>query len=331
MSTHEPDTLREMAREAGSFLAGRVRTTPLEPSEGLSRRMGVPVDLKLESLQVTGSFKLRGAWFAVHRLGDAARRGVATCSAGNHGLGLAWAAREAGVRARVYVPASVDKAKEAGLMALGAEVVKSPYDGFDDTEEWALDRCRTDGLPYVSAYDDEAVMAGNGGSLGLEILAQAPDVRTVVLPVGGGGMAGGLSVPFTEAVPGGTLVAAQLASSPALVRSLEAGYAVTRMPHVETLAGGLEGGLGRLPFPLLQRSVSQVVTSDEEAVWDAVRWMLEEHRLLVEPSAAVAVAACLSGEVRAVGRTVVVISGRNVSTGSLRRILTSHPDGSLRD
>lgn len=331
MSSNGTDTLRELAAEAASFLAGRVRVTPLEPSPALSGRMGVPVDMKLESLQVTGSFKLRGAWFAVHRLGDAARDGVATCSAGNHGLGLAWAAREAGVPARVYVPASVDTAKEAGLQALGAEVVKSPFDGFDDTEEWALERCRADGMPYVSAYDDEAVMAGNGGALALEILDQAPDAATVVLPVGGGGMAAGLSVPFLGSVPDGIVVAAQLASCPALVRSLEAGHAVTRMPHAETLAGGLEGGLGGLAFPLLQRAVTQVVTVDEGAVWDAVRWMLDEHRLLIEPSAAVAVAACLSGEVQASGKTIVVISGRNVSVRSLRRILTSNPDGSLRD
>jgi threonine dehydratase len=156
-------------------------------------------------------------------------------------------------------------------------------------------------------------------------------VRTIVVPVGGGGMAAGLSVPFRDRVRGGNLVAAQLASSAALLKSLEAGHAVTRMPPAATLAGGLEGGLGRLPFPLLQRNVSQVVTADEAGVWDAVRWMLREHRLLVEPSAAVAVAACLSGSVRAVGQTVVVVSGRNVSIESVRRILNENPDGTPRD
>jgi threonine dehydratase len=325
------DALRSRIAEARAFLDGRVVRTPVEHSPGLSERMGVRVHLKLESLQVTGSFKLRGAWFAIHRLGNQAARGVATCSAGNHGLGVAYAARESGIPARVFVPASVDASKLSGLKALGAEVIGSPFEGFDDTEEWALGEARADALPWVSAYDDESVMAGNGGSLGIEILDQVPGARTIVVPVGGGGMAAGLSVPFRDRVPGGNLVAAQLASSAALMKSLEAGHAVTRMPSVATLAGGLEGGLGRIPFPLLQRNVSQVVAADEAAVWDAVRWMLREHRLLVEPSAAVAVAACLSGSVRAEGQTVVVVSGRNVSIQSVRRILNENPDGTPRD
>lgn len=315
--------------EARDFLAGRVLRTPVEPSAGLSAGMGVPVHLKLEALQITGSFKIRGAWFAIHRLGARAAHGVCTCSAGNHGLGLAYAAREAGVPATVYVPASVDASKEAGLGALGARVVRSPFPGFDDTEAWALERAAASGMPYVSAYDDEVVLAGNGGSLGLEILEQVPDVRTIVAPVGGGGMAAGLSVPFAARVPGGRLVAAQLAASPALLRSLEAGHAVTRMPPAQTLAGGLEGGLGSVGFPYLQRHVDQVVLADESAVWHAVRWMLAEHRILIEPSAAVAVAACLSGEVRAEGPAVVILSGRNVSIDSVRRILTSEPEERL--
>lgn len=325
------DSIHNQIVEACTFLSTRVRRTPVDFSPGLSERMGVRVHLKLESEQITGSFKIRGAWFAIHRLGELAAGGVASCSAGNHGLGLAYAAREQGVGARVYVPATVDPSKEDGLRALGAEVIRSRFAGFDDTEEWAIGECRGSGLPYVSAYDDESVVAGNGGSLGVELAGQVSGLETVVVPVGGGGLAAGLSIPFRREAPHGMLVAAQLASCPSLVRSLDAGHAVTRMPHIDTLAGGLEGGLGQIPFPLLQESIIQVVTVTESAVWEAVRWMLSKHRMLIEPSAAVAVAACLSGEVRAHGETVVVISGRNVSEGSLRRILNSNPDGSLRD
>src|SRR5262249_5432401 len=159
--------------EAGRFLSGRVRRTPLELSPGLSKAAGVPVHLKLENLQATGSFKIRGALFRLSRLSEAEKKaGIATCSGGNHGKAVAYAARAPGLTPWITVPSSVDEAKHRAMVALGAEVVVSRFPGYDDTEVWAQEEARQAGRVWVSAFDDEAIMAGNGGSLGEEILEE---------------------------------------------------------------------------------------------------------------------------------------------------------------
>ena len=309
-------------REASDYLSGRIRRTPVEESPGLSELLGAPVWLKLENLQLTGSFKIRGAWFALSRLGPEERRaGVATCSAGNHGLAVAYAARDLGMSARVYVPRDVDEAKYRAMIALGAEVLKSEFPGYDDTEVWARRETAGSGRAFLSAFDDDDVMAGNGGSLAEEVFDQVPDARAYLLPVGGGGMSGGFSWLLMER-GGGTLIACQHELSPALKLSLERGEAVTRLPAVQTSAGGLEGGIGRKTFAVLRSRVGRVALISEEEIFEAVRWTLERHRYLIEPSSAVTVAACLTGKAGAVdGPAVVVLSGRNVSLGTLRRIL----------
>lgn len=307
--------------DASLFLADRVRRTPLVESPQLSEHLGRPVFLKLECLQLTGSFKVRGALFALDRLGRASTGGVTTCSAGNHGLGVAWAAGKLGIQATIYVPSSVDGAKLDGMVRLGATVVKTPFAGFDDSEAWAIEQARASNQPWISAYDDPFVMAGNGGSLAVEILDQCPEVGTIVAPVGGGGMAGGIMSALATRKPAVRLVAAQLAASPALARSVELGHAVTSMPPADTIAGGLEGGLGRLPFEVLNGRVHRIALASEAGVWDGVRWMLRHHDLLIEPSAAVAVDACLAGGwTDEPGPAVVIISGRNVAAATVRRI-----------
>jgi threonine dehydratase len=313
----------ERILEASAFLAGRVRRTPLEESPALSERTGVPTHLKLESLQTTGSFKLRGAWFAISRLGPAARRaGIATCSAGNHGKAVAFAARQAGIPARIYVPRDVDESKHRAMLALGAEVLRSEFVGYDETQDWALRETARDGRFFLSAYDDDDVMAGNGGSLALEVLEDAPDARSFLLPVGGGGLSAGFGFWVKERRPESLLVGCQHERSPALALSLERGRAVTRLPAVETAAGGLEGGIGERTFEVLRTRVDRVALLSEEEILDAVRWMLEEHQYLIEPSAAVTVAACRTGRCGTLeGPAVVVLSGRNVSLRTLRRIL----------
>src|SRR5271166_2120065 len=146
--------------EAAAFLQGRIRRTPVEFSRGLSQVLGVPVWLKLESMQLTGSFKIRGALFRISRLTAEERRdGVVTCSAGNHGKAVAYAAHEAGVHATICVPRSVDRAKYEGMTALGAEVRISEFDGYDDTQDWALQIAAEQGRTFISPFDDYAVMA----------------------------------------------------------------------------------------------------------------------------------------------------------------------------
>lgn len=312
----------DLVREAAELLRGRVRRTPIESSPALSQRCGAPVSLKLENLQSTGSFKVRGALFRLSRLTEAERNaGVATCSTGNHGKGIAHAARELGVAARVYVPRTVDESKRRAIEAMGAEVATSEFDGYDDTEEWAKAEAARTGRVFVSAFDDDAIMAGNGGTLALEILEQAPDARVFVLPVGGGGLSSGCSYVMKERRPAALIVACQAELSPALKLSLERGSAVTRLPAAPTIAGGLEGGIGARPFEILKSRVDRVVLISEDEIFEGVRWMLDAHQYLIEPSAAVTVAACLTGKVGTLpGPTVVVLSGGNVSLSTLRRI-----------
>ncbi len=316
--------LRAQIVEAAAFLEGKIRRTPVEPSPKLAALLGVPVWLKLESLQLTGSFKIRGAWFRLSRLTDAERApGILTCSAGNHGKGVAYAARELGIRATICVPSSVDRAKYEGMAALGADVRLSEYRGYDDTQIWALEMARVEGKPFISAFDDVAIMAGNGGTVAVEVLEQAPDARTFILPVGGGGLPAGFAFHVGEKLPESFVIGCQHELSPGLQASLEAGRAITRLPAIDTVAGGVEGGVGLLPFEILRARIARVALVSEQEIYAAVRWMLAEHQYLIEPSAAVTIAACLAGKVGTVSTpTVVVISGRNVSLEVVRRILT---------
>jgi threonine dehydratase len=308
-----------MIHAAAAYLAPRVRRTPVEPSPGLSRALGVPVLLKLEMLQISGSFKLRGAWFRLSRLTPEQRaHGVITCSAGNHGKAVAYAARELGIPVTIYVPSTVDGAKLAGMRAMGAEVVLAAARGYDEAEVEARAHAEQTGLPFISAFDEPEIIAGNGGSLGLEILEQVPDPRTVITPVSGGGLAAGLALALPEA----TLIACQHRGSPSLALSLERGRAVTAMPAIETMAGGIEGGIGVNTFAILEHRVRRVALVDEAQILRAVRWMLSEHQYLVEPSAAAVVAACLEEDLgEPEGPVVVVISGRNVAASSVASIL----------
>lgn len=308
---------------ATRLLAGRVRRTPVEPSPGLSDRAGVPVWLKLENLQTTGSFKVRGAFVRLSELSvEERRRGVVTASAGNHGKGIAYVARLLSIPAKIYVPKTVDESKYRGMLAMGADVVRCESPGYDETEALARAEAERSGLPFISAFDDEAIMAGNGGSLAAEVLEDLPEARTFVLPVGGGGLAGGFAFFAKEKLADARIVGCQHERSPALKLSLERGEAVTKLPAIETLAAGIEGGIGVSNFEVLKSRVDAVALVSEEEILAAVRWMLAEHQYLVEPSGAGTVAAILSGKTgRLESPAAVVLSGRNVSLESLRRIL----------
>ena len=314
----------DLVLEARRALEGRIRRTPIEVSPELSEAAGVPVSLKLESLQLTGSFKIRGAFFRLLRFSASERAaGVVTCSAGNHGKAIAYVARELGMPATVYVPRSVDESKYRGILALGAEVVRSDFDGFDETE--ALARKASDGTArlYVSAYDDFRILAANGGTLAAEVLEDAPEARTFLVPVGGAGLSGGFAYYAKERLAGSRIIGCQHALSPALALSLEKGEAVTRLPPVETTAGGLEGGIGRTGFEVLKDRIDGVALLTEEDIFDAVRFLLSQHQYLMEPSSAVTVAAIRTGKAGTLGSpAVAVISGRNVALATIRRILS---------
>ncbi len=313
---------------AAETLRGRILRTRLEESPELSEAAGVPVRLKLEFLQKTGSFKIRGAIFQIARLAPPDRkRGVVTCSAGNHGKAVAEAARQAGVLATVCVPSSVDRAKLRGIRAGGAEVRVSEFPGYDETEDWALGIAAEEGKRFLSAFDDVDVMAANGGTIAAEIAEDFPEAGAFVLPVGGGGLAAGLSFFARERDASAVIVACQHEGSPGLALSLERGSAVTRLPAIETSAGGIEGGVGRLPFEILRSRVDRVALVSEAEIEEGVRWMIDRHGYLVEPSAAAAVAALLSGKAgRFETPVAVVLTGRNVSITTLRRIVAGGAD-----
>lgn len=320
--TDVPPTL---VLEARRVLEGRIRRTPLEESPELSRRAGAPVYLKLENLQLTGSFKIRGAFFVMSRLSAEERgRGIVTCSAGNHGKAVAYVARELGIPAEIHVPRSVDESKYRGMLDLGARVVRSDCDGFDDTERIARAEAKRTGRPFLTAFDDPLVLAANGGTLAAEVVEDCTDARVFLLPVGGAGLAGGFAGYAKAVLPDCRIIGCQHALSPALALSLERGEAVLSLPPVVTTAGGLEGGIGRTGFEALRRRIDGVALLTEDEIFEAVRFMLDRHQYLIEPSSAVTVAAIQTAKAgRFDAPAVAVISGRNVALPTVARILAS--------
>jgi threonine dehydratase len=316
--------MKQLIEQATEFLKGKIRNTPVEHSPELSKLLGQPVYLKLECLQTTGSFKIRGAFFYLSTLNARERKlGVATCSAGNHGLGMAYAAMELQIPCTVFVPKSVDQAKYDKLLKLGANVIKSDLTGYDDTLEWATKEAARLQLPMVSAFNDKKIMAGNGGSLAVEVLSQVPDATHFVLPMGGGGLAAGFSWHVKSKNPHAQMIICQLADCAAFKLSLEQGKPITYMPSIDTLAGGLEGGLGEKCFEILKTRVDEIALIKEDELRSALCWLLEHHQYLIEPSAAVALASCLFGYVRPKGPSVIVLTGRNVSYSTLRQVIGS--------
>lgn len=302
-------------RAARDFLRDRVRTTPIEATASLGSGGG-KVSLKLEQLQITGSFKVRGAWWRLHRLSAAERaRGVVTASAGNHGLGVAWAARELDIHAIVCVPAHADVLKVRAIEELGARVLRSPHDGFDETERWA--RQEHASRTWVSAFDDPDVMTGNGGTLALELLDQIPDLTRVILPTGGGGLLAGLAFTLHAVHPTVEIVAVQHAEAPALAWSYARGHAVTEVPAYPTAAGGLEGGFGKNTFAVVQGLPVRVEAVTEAELRAAVQWLWDHHRHVCEPSGAAAIAARMRDRRLSAGHTAVLVTGRNVARATL--------------
>jgi threonine dehydratase len=208
------------------------------------------------------------------------------------------------------------------MVALGAEVRVSEFDGYDDTQDWALQIAAEQGRTFISPFDDYAVMAANGGTVAIEVLEDAPAARSFILPVGGGGLSGGFAFWMKPRLTDSIIIGCQHVLSPALRMSLDAGHAITKLPAVDTMAGGVEGGIGALAFGVLGPLVNQVALVSEEEILEGVRWMLQHHQYLIEPTAAVPIAACLTGKIEKLTEpAVVVISGRNVSTESVKIVL----------
>ncbi|HEX9057810.1 MAG TPA: threonine/serine dehydratase [Ktedonobacterales bacterium] len=323
----ETNTITPASIEAAAErLRGRVRRTPVERSNALSAQTGAEVWLKLECFQETGSFKLRGALNRLLTLDDAARaRGVVTASAGSHGLGVAEASARMGVRATVVVPETAAPAKLRGLEAYrdrGIELIVAGRD-YDAAEARGLTLARTSGRTWVSPYNDAAVIAGNG-TVAREVLADVGGADMLIVPAGGGGLIGGCGVWAKHIRPDIRVVGVQPEASATLRASLQAGRLVNIPVHA-TLADSLAGNIeaDSITFPLAQRVVDDVVVVSEREIADAMRWLLAEHHILVEGSAATALAVLLARKVDALTdqRIVVVLTGRNVGFETVRAVV----------
>lgn len=310
-------TLAEL-EEAAAGLRGVAVRTPLLECPPLGELAGVPVYLKLENQQPTGAFKLRGAWTALRRLlEDQRKKGVITYSSGNHGQALAYAARRMGVRAVVVMPETAPPAKVEGVKRWGGEVVFAGTTS-EDRYEKAMLLARQEGLAVIPPFDHRDIVAGQG-TVGLEILEQLPQVTDVAVPVGGGGLAGGIAAALRARKPSVCLTAVEPEGAAALKAALAAGRPV-RLERTHSVADGLLPlAVGAIPFAQL-RDLVHPVTVTEEAIVEATRWLLYEQKLLVEPSGAVTVAALRSGAFRPSGPAVLVISGGNVDPVALARL-----------
>jgi threonine dehydratase len=296
---------------AAHRVRGVVARTPLVRSIELSELAGADVLLKCENEQVTGSFKLRGAYNALACLSaDARERGIVASSAGNHGLGIAHAARLLGMRARIFVPSTAPRVKRDGILALGADVDESqPH--YDAAHHAAVEYANTHDMTFVNPCAGATLLAGQG-TVALEILEELPNVGTLVVPVGGGGLVGGVAALIRAVAPAVRIVGAQSENTNAMAASLAAGRRVD-VAVPPTLADGLAGQIDDEGFEIGQRSIDEMIVVSEAGVAGAIAWLAKEHGARVEGSGACGVAAVLGGRAGTLeGPIAIIVSGGNI-------------------
>jgi threonine dehydratase len=309
-------------RAAAAAIEGRVHRTPMLTSRTLAERCGAPVWLKAELFQRVGAFKPRGAFNRVTAMSAAEReRGVITISAGNHAQALALAARDEGVDALVLMPADASPAKVAAARGYGATVDLDSPDSMHALERMHAISART-GRVIVHPYDDPLVVAGQG-TVGLEIVEDAPGVDTVLVPIGGGGLISGVATAVKALAPGARVIGVEPELSPAMRTALDTGHPVAATPG-PTIADALRAPVaGQIGFAVCSRLVHDVVLVSDHEIREGMRFLYERAKLACEPGAAVGVAALLAGRVDVRGRhgVAVVVSGGNVSPQLAAEIL----------
>ena len=307
----------EKIREAQQALSGIVRVTPLTPAP----KIGANVWIKSENLQLTGAFKIRGAYNKIRSLTpEEASRGVIACSAGNHAQGIALSASMQGIRSVICMPEGAPISKVENTRGYGAEVVLVPG-VYDDAAREAARLAEEKGYTFAHPFNDEAVMAGQG-TIGLEILEQLPDVEQIVVPIGGGGLISGIAAAVKSVRPACRVIGVQAASVASMKASLEAGRVVT-VPDGATIADGIHVLTpGELTFEAVRRYVDDIVTVEEDEIAAAILSLLENQKTIAEGAGATTVAACMFGHVDPMKKTVCVVSGGNVDVTMLSRIIT---------
>lgn len=315
----------EDVRAASRLLESVIRPTPLEFSRALSARVGADSYLKCENLQRAGSFKIRGAYTRMARLSQQEReRGVVAASAGNHAQGVALAAQLLGIRAKVYMPVQAPMPKLAATRAYGAEVEQVGA-VLDESLVAAEEYAARTGAVLIHPFDHPDIVAGQG-TCGLEILEQCPDVRTVVVGLGGGGLLAGIAVVLRALHPQVRIIGVQAEQAAAYPHSLEVGHPVPA-ENMQTMADGIAVGLpGQVTFPLVRDLVDDVVTVSESDLSSAALFLLERAKLVAEPAGAAATAYLLSHKRIELsppleGPVVSVISGGNIDPLLMMRII----------
>ena len=333
--TNAPETAAEPGEMPASITAGEVaeafptvqksvRHTPLFTSASVCEAAHLPegtLFLKMENLQRTGSFKLRGATWRVATLTNAERgRGVVTASAGNHAQGVALAAREAGVSSTVFMPRFASLAKIEATENYGATVILEGGN-FDEAVEAAKARAAQTGEVFISAYDDDAIITGQG-SLGMEILHDMPDVETVLIPIGGGGLFSGVSIAVKAARPDCKIIGVQAEGADSAAQSFKGGKLLPRINACETIADGIAI---KSPSPrtwaYIKKYADDVVTVSDEAIARAITLLLSRMKVVVEPSGAAGLAALMEHPGIAKGKTVVILCGGNIDVKLLSDLI----------
>jgi threonine dehydratase len=308
-------------QKAHALLKGAVRHTPMKRSSTLGAMTGSEFHLKLENFQLTGSFKVRGALNKIHSLTEAERRsGVVAASAGNHAQGVAYAARKAGVKCDIFMPEEATLAKVVATKSYGATVHLAGRD-YQEAYEAALKFREARGSTYVHAFDDPAIIAGQG-TLGLEIAEDLPAIDTVLVPIGGGGLISGVATALKGLKPSIKVIGVQAAGASTIAPSLEKGRPVS-LESVDTMADGIAvRNVGKVTWDIIRERVDQVVTVQESEIAAAILFLLERTKAVVEGAGAVTLAAAMHKKVDLEGRTAcAVVSGGNIDMTLVSRII----------
>jgi threonine dehydratase len=311
-------------RDARNAIMPFVKPTPLMRSQFLSNLCGCNLFLKLENLQITNSFKIRGAFNKLlHLSAEEKTKGIITASAGNHGQAVAFAAQKLNYPARIVVPKTTPKIKIDGIKKYGAGLVLFG-DIYDKAEQKAKDLARKDGCAYISPYDDELIIAGHG-TIGLEIIEALPSVDMVIVPVGGGGLISGISVALKSIKPSVQVIGVQSEASPVMYESLKVGTIVDAQ-KTATIAEGLSGGIeeGSITFEIVQKWVDGVLLVKEETIRHAVYLLWTHEKQVAEGSGAAAIAPIIENKALFRDKTVVsVVTGGNIDDDLFTTILAS--------
>ena len=308
----------EMIQDAKKALEGIARRTPLDPAP----KLGANVYIKAENLQLTGAFKLRGAYNKIRSLTkEEASRGVIACSAGNHAQGVALSSTKLGVKSIICMPAGAPISKVEATKGYGAEVVLVPG-VYDDAAREAERLAKENGYTFAHPFDDPLVIAGQG-TIGLEILEQLPDAAQVIVPIGGGGLISGIAMAIKTINPSCRVIGVQAAGAASMYTSVQQGKRV-ELSKVSTIADGIAVKKpGELTFELCSKYVDEVVTVSDGEIASAILFLLETQKTVAEGAGATPVAAVMAGLVDTTkGKTVCVVSGGNVDVTTLSRVIT---------